>query len=513
MNLKLGHRGVAIIMAMITLAVISIIAAAYLLMVSREHRMTYKSFRALQAINLAEAGIERAIYWFNNPSDYSPPSAFEVPRGAAMEVTQTSLTDDSKSWTTNEFAGKYLVMTNGNAEDNIYSITSNTNDTLTCSGATLTDDGVGVGDSYFISRFIGTAASPDINVPDGQIPDLGSTGEIDNIIVFAPPATTQVATVRSTATAGGTTKTVEVVVEVEEAFPVIPSAIVTDQASEWSGSAGIHWGKVQAGGDIKLLDPMTKLPDDLIVPQAWDPTKNPIWDPWFRCSAGGILRDNNGTPVGGADQPWATTSPAPGPYTYDYEYYQNQSNPPPPDLNYSELKEYAKSLGTYYYPDSTASGANLLDKGGNDSGYDANQFNGLVQYVEQTKGEHFVFVDFVNQVENGTLGNLGSSGTLYAEVSAYIGGSLSMSGSGSGQSKQLTTPGGGTYTTDVNIMGWLYTAGTFNSTGNPAIYGALVTKGGFVAGGTPSVYYNSQLAKGSAPPGLSKVKLVSWEEK
>lgn len=65
MNIKLGHRGVAIIMAMITLAVISIIAAAYLVGVSREHRMTYKSFRALQAINLAEAGVESAIWELN----------------------------------------------------------------------------------------------------------------------------------------------------------------------------------------------------------------------------------------------------------------------------------------------------------------------------------------------------------------------------------------------------------------------------------------------------------------
>lgn len=65
------------------------------------------------------------------------------------DPTSTTITDSTKSWTTNQFAGKRLHISHGSpAHDHYYAIASNTANTITISGGNLLTDGVARTNAY-----------------------------------------------------------------------------------------------------------------------------------------------------------------------------------------------------------------------------------------------------------------------------------------------------------------------------------------------------------------------------
>lgn len=71
--------------------------------------------------------------------------------GTATGVTETTITDSSKSWVVDEHIGSWISIGYDNADWNVYVITGNTATEITCAGAKfITDDGMPVGEIYKI---------------------------------------------------------------------------------------------------------------------------------------------------------------------------------------------------------------------------------------------------------------------------------------------------------------------------------------------------------------------------
>lgn len=71
--------------------------------------------------------------------------------GTSTTVTETTISDTSKSWATNDLIGHIVYITSGGANEQQGTITSNTGITITCSAATFVTWGMSVGDTYKIS--------------------------------------------------------------------------------------------------------------------------------------------------------------------------------------------------------------------------------------------------------------------------------------------------------------------------------------------------------------------------
>ena len=64
----------------------------------------------------------------------------------------------------------------------------------------------------------------------------------------------------------------------------------------------------------------------------------------------------------------------------------------------------------------------------------------------------------------------------------------------------------------IRWMGVIYTAGTYNQSGNPAIYGSLVAKEGFGTSGTPEVWFDQRLKSGLPFSFNSEGSIARWTE-
>ena len=121
----------------------------------------------------------------NEPPDPGYPVAYvdnptEVDRsGKATAVSASTITDSSKSWTSNAFKGMPLQMIDGPAQGQVYRIESNTTTTITVIASNLVGDGVQVDNEFSIGRLMMKKAQNDDNTyTDGvlylmQVPSLG----------------------------------------------------------------------------------------------------------------------------------------------------------------------------------------------------------------------------------------------------------------------------------------------------------------------------------------------------
>lgn len=70
--------------------------------------------------------------------------------GAAIGITETSFTDNSKNWTDDEWLNKWVLVTSGDAEWKMAKITHNTATAIFCSAASFVTWGMTSGDTYKI---------------------------------------------------------------------------------------------------------------------------------------------------------------------------------------------------------------------------------------------------------------------------------------------------------------------------------------------------------------------------
>lgn len=109
---KSAHeRGAVLVLALLISLVMIIFAAPLLFKLSAQYRITDKSFKSLAALNLAEAGIERAI-WELNYSDISSWNGDSSLRTLNISSFQTSDGDVLGDIDINisDPAGKFIMM-------------------------------------------------------------------------------------------------------------------------------------------------------------------------------------------------------------------------------------------------------------------------------------------------------------------------------------------------------------------------------------------------------------------
>jgi len=107
--------------------------------------------------------------------------------GTVTSITETVLTDSTKSWSTNEHRYRTLVITSGAATGNRYTIDANDSTSLTLTGDTLVSDGVQVGDDYAIVYDIKNNTdghdhdgvnSREVVLPDGTVSAWSDDSEV-----------------------------------------------------------------------------------------------------------------------------------------------------------------------------------------------------------------------------------------------------------------------------------------------------------------------------------------------
>ena len=109
---------------------------------------------------------------------------------ATQEPTETVLTDSGAAYDVDEHNGRSLVMIDGLADGNIYTIDDTAAQTVTCTGDTLLADGVRSGDAYKIFYNLKNTTAHTHNDVDSKNVALAAG------TVMLPPIMSEVATAR-----------------------------------------------------------------------------------------------------------------------------------------------------------------------------------------------------------------------------------------------------------------------------------------------------------------------------
>jgi hypothetical protein len=464
-----SEQGAIAALALAVLAVMSILAGAWLRIVAAKVETASLDARDVQARALADAGIERVLGWFADPSSLD----------ATVEVLQPG-----------ECRGP-----------------SNRGEVFRkrCAGA----DGLPAfreGDGA--REFVGTWEEPSIRVgwdetatllnqPSGAFVDLSRHPRSvqAEIRVFSPRNVDGVATVVSRATVDRASASVRVEL-VEGPWRGFADAALASGLGANLIPIRVHWGTVAVASTLDATALLDRLPRrDPLAPITGLPySTEPGTDRWVGLKASGsiigIPRDEDG-------------------FAAPFEHVQERVPIGPLGLwSYDALKAFAKEQGNYF----ATRGTGFLypaDGGG---------VRPSVAVAAHSGTNRLLFIDTLDG-ESPRDDNLE---TLeldldYAETTAYIGAHLRVI-PGGGRSVTLDSPPGvddpdgspvarGIAIEGVNYRGVLVVAGELSVLGQARVVGALVAQRGVRDAGAIEVWYDAALRRGSRsgfPPVMVK---------
>ena len=123
-----NERGVALMMALLVLLVISLLSVTLLMSVNVETKVASLSLRQVQALNLAEAGVGEAIARIRNgdiPSNANPLQVAQIFN--ALPGNVPVLGTDSVALATSQPAGAWLAYTTARKTDSVLTVSYKTN--------------------------------------------------------------------------------------------------------------------------------------------------------------------------------------------------------------------------------------------------------------------------------------------------------------------------------------------------------------------------------------------------
>src|SRR5262252_7181617 len=121
------ERGIALVMALLVLLVISVIAAALMLSVQVETKISGRDDRRSQALSIAEAGVSEAVSRIRSgevPDTLNPRMASQIFLVSPGNVPV--LGTDSTGLATAQPAGKWLTYTSSVKDDQVLTVTYKT---------------------------------------------------------------------------------------------------------------------------------------------------------------------------------------------------------------------------------------------------------------------------------------------------------------------------------------------------------------------------------------------------
>jgi hypothetical protein len=397
-----GERGSALIIAVLIMAVLTLLGVSYLLIGDTENKIAENERLSAQALYFAEGVTREVKRWFDRPP-------YTAAGGDNLTRPTTAVMDRSNRHIDVDGPGPALeLVADGSAARPFYKM-----------GIDLDDDG---NDDIFdkpyrsalADTFVGTAQFPDIEMdrardaaiaafldglsekimPGFPAGGAGVLARVKAIAVYAPPyldqgggnwvrygiatVSTRVQILRNPGGPGETLladRTITAVLN-ETPYAVVFGPLHSCDELGWSNAFKVHWGPATAVTKGDMLTGtsagMSKsIPRDLPATPRLDllhghlPSDNVIWDalsfnlegktledPWFRFFAG--LDVVNWSTLGSPQvNPPGLTDPD------ESNKFQNYPNVPCPDFNYETWKSIAKSGGSdvhYYAWDPSAGG-------------------------------------------------------------------------------------------------------------------------------------------------------------
>ena len=447
-----SERGAILVIALVTLAVLSVLGGVALRVASDQLRQTRQAEREGVAFQLADAGIERILAWFAEPSHYPGPSGTLLAGPCAMPVEPTD-------WFRKRCVGRNNVASYTTADHR--------------------------------AQFVGRSDSPDITVIWSSPLDTWGTPPSGRAIptnavqihLWGPSSVDTIATVSSRATVGSETVALRAEL-IEGPWSGLVGAIYAGKAGPGPFPVRVHWGDVFVNGPVDLNPVWDRLPrhDSEAIVSESPYSIEPGSDRWFDLTASGQILAPI-TPVNGR---------------FEEPYGHLHSDEAVPRLGvwaYEALKGYAKRYGRYF----TTRGTGLVYPDGKDPGLTPS----LLFATGSGNHQDLLFIDTLDQraprSDNLERLNVELNGV---ELDAYIGAHVKLSG-GAGKSvtvnalpEEMPVPSGGLVLSPIHYRGVLLVSGEVETEGRVNVFGAIAAGQGFLDRGGLEIWYDIHLAQG-----------------
>jgi hypothetical protein len=457
------ERGAIVVVALLALALLSVLAGAWLRVVAAERDAIHREERVIQAEFLADGAVERVLAWFADPSTF----------GGTMVINETGGCRPARD------PGEVFLKR-----------------CIDAAGL----PGFKSADGH--AQFAGTWDRPDLIYSWDPATDLSSgvpnpVGDAPprpawppavrgEVRILAPDSPDAVATVVSRVMVGADADVTMRVELIAGPWRGIPGAIHAGAAGAGPFPVRVHWGDVFVEGPLDVREDLDRLPRHRVdAPVNGEPyVVEPGADRWFEVSAGGKIFGPPRNDTGFAE-----------PYAHLHE---DQAIPKPGVWGYEALKDYAKRDGRYF----TTRGTGLLYPDDREPGLSPGVALGALP-----RDGKFVFVDTLDRRSPGT----DNMETLRfdldrADADAYVGAHVVLTGF-EGRSVVVDAPSAdgapsgapvtqGVTLARVHHVGALLVAGTVETRNRVNVFGAVAAGRGFVDTGGLELWYDSRLATG-----------------
>ncbi len=548
-----NERGVVLMVSLLVLVMLTLIGLAAIMNTTTEINIASNQKQATQALYLAEAGINAVKGLFENPASFTPgvdevvcmDTAFppdyayaNCAIGAGLFHTSARATHTFPS----AFFDKRRV-TADNAQTYIMTGTDfsqfldvdgaggpESNNAFDDGGSPLDANGAVAGD-YPAMWFVDEDYIND-TLLNGAFVDMGT---VTSIGIFPPSSVNNYAMIRVVAEAGGSVRVIEQEIGPSLFIP-ITAGTQAGSGGGFNGNGRPHWGEFRVERDptTPFGDPTIEYNNTNFIPCNYDGcTESTVgWDKFFEIKVEGWV-----DPDGAGANVWPNPDGAcADPITCDhpslsFDVFQNEADITIDQLDYTELKDFAKDNDSYYVvcdPDAGSDPVPSVNTGSDDvifQGFCGNGTGVTFEALTDRQTYDLIFLDWEGATDNTAGFTMDLSGDFFTDGNLYINGNFEWSGGGSGESVVMEDPDGVddpgslkcqgladqvTCAADIQMEGLLYTTGNFGGSGSPVIYGALVAEGGVQSSGTPDIYYNADLRNGLG--NLPRTSKQLWRE-
>lgn len=503
--LRRRKKGSIMMYSVAMLTVTGVTVISFTKLVNHNIHQARRAEERLQAFYIAEAGVQRAIDWFNRP-DHSPdPYYFEpLPNGKYVDATGTSKLDKIKEFNPH----RHLDV---NPDHPV--------------------EGIGMAEIPLVADFEGGGAV---------------RGRISALVITPPSEGDPPGTIGRVTCVGETVNKVKGTVEVvlnENRIPEIkiPAAIISMATAGSNGLFDVFWGEIWSRDNLELPHPLFNKFPPLLNKY---PTAND--DRWFGAKTEGhlvYLSGSNTSYADGSVQGGSRDTPIPvGSANYYIPYLESVMHPKNTKYyGYENLKQHQ----VLDFPDYDYESAKILafmnelpiyrttTDGKLIVGADPVTGNPIIRTFEAVFDQStsldpddvdrevmppIYFIDTTDgqppRPDGGNMATIRVTGNgpffhgiFFMAANIYFG--------GAGNSPQLDNPRRpdgtlGKPIKNCRLYGLLYSYGTATFQGQGDVYGAVFAQKGFSGGGSWAVYYDSDLGDTMRNQVGSKMRPRMW---
>jgi PilX N-terminal len=468
-----NQRGAALVMTVMILLLLSLFGLMIFHTSGSEVQMAGAQKDELQALYLAEAGLELVIYWFHHPHHFEDEENFfqGYPAGRAGEFFLKRLADKTGSPAFRDASGKSQFSGTRDQPDLAYD-------------ATRPEDDL----------FLNDAAVGRLRPFDGK-------GRLIQLKVYGPTLSGSVCTVEATGvTVSGAKRTVAVDL-LALPIPTLASAIQIDDSGGQPLPLLVHWGDVKTLGKGDLGIDITAIPmkDAIIFPDGHPYSTTHRRDGWADFYVEDEILNPLPKDCGDCAEPYLSSGLG--------NVHQWQKTVLLDHWDYSTYKAFSKAYGTYYSTD--VEGRLYLD-GIRDPSHERSARE-VFSLILEANGRRFIFIDTIdgNPPASNNLATVSIEG---ADISGifYLNANLRLIQNSPGKSLGVLTPphtdSFGTESTQTSVTldgihfsGAIYSSGGLYVEGHPMMFGAAAFRQGITGPGQLEVWYDHRLRSGYLP--------------